>query len=193
MAIVNRGSREQITLAIKTLAERMPHVAAQLLNERGTDVKRESVEDRVGQLKPWGPSAGTGGLGRLPFVAIASILDHLSFVEKLPLVSTSKAMQKLKKEPAFWHVLDLGIYLQPKSEEANVIMARRRDGQTARDRIPNSNVGIPHTSAPKIIAMAPDGAIRSICFGSSYNGGILGSKKGPTPKEAAKGKVDFFL
>ena len=187
MAIVNRGSREQITLAIRTLAERMPHVAAQLLNGRGDDIKRESAEDRVRQLKPWGPSEGTGKLGRLPFVAIASIFDHLSFVEKLPLVSTSKAMHKLRKEPAFWHCLDFGVYLLPKSDEANTITARRRDGVTARDRIANSNVGIPHTSAPKIIATAPEGSIRSISFGSSYNGGILGSKKGPTPKEALKG------
>lgn len=39
MAIANRGSRDQLILAIKTLASRMPHVAAQLLNERGTDIK----------------------------------------------------------------------------------------------------------------------------------------------------------
>ena len=39
MAIANRGSRDQLVLAIKTLALRMPLVAAQLLNERGTDIK----------------------------------------------------------------------------------------------------------------------------------------------------------
>lgn len=114
-------------------------------------------------------------MGRLPFVAIASIFDHLSLLEKLPLVATSKAMQKLRKEPAFWRVLDLGVYKVPSSDADENDFQRRRDG-TTRDYVVDTSKGISHASVPKIIKQAPSGSIKSLSFRGGYNGGILVSR-----------------